>query len=87
MDGVKGVQAKDAAGLRKAIKDDEEFVLFDGEEPLFRCTPVAQALKSSENHFKYYPHDPAACLYTCWRHPRTPADAPPQEAPEPAPVP
>lgn len=87
MDGVKGVQVKDAAGLRKAVRENEEFVLFDeAGEPLFRCTPVAQALAQSKNHFLYYPHDPAACLYTCWRHPRIPADAP-QEAPEPAVVP
>ncbi len=76
MDGVKSVQAKDAAALRKAVKDDEEFVLFEGDEPLFRCTPVAQSLAKSEKHFLYYPHDPADCLYTCWRHPRVPADAP-----------
>jgi len=76
MDGVKGVQIKDAAALRKAVRDNEEFVLFDEDgEPLFRCTPIAQALAKSQKHFDYYPHDPAECLYTCWRHPRIPADA------------
>lgn len=76
MDGIKSVQAKDPAALRKAVKEGEEFVLFDEDgEPLFRCTPIAQALQKSAKHFQYYPHDPAQCLYTCWRHPRDTADS------------
>lgn len=72
MDGVKQVPVKDAAALRKAVREGEEFVLFDEDgEPLFRCTPIAQAMEKSAKHFAYYPHEPAECLYTCWRHPRT----------------
>lgn len=73
MDGIKRVQVKDAAALRKAVKDGEEFVLFDGDEPLYVATPVGQALEKSKNHVLYYPHDPSECLYTCWRHPIVPA--------------
>lgn len=83
MDGVKAVQAKDPAALRRAVKDNVEFVLFDGDEPLFRCTPVPEALASKKNFFIYYPHEPAECLYTCWRHPRegaAVADVSPQPA-------
>lgn len=77
MDGVKSVQVKDSPGLRKAVREGEEFVLFDEDgEPLFRCTPIAQALEKDAKHFQYYPHDPADCLYTCWRHPRVPQDTP-----------
>lgn len=84
MDGVKSVQAKDQAALRKAVKDGEEFVLFDGDEPLFRCTPVPQAVAAKKNFFTYYPHAPAECLYTCWRHPRESAQEPHDASPQPA---
>lgn len=86
MDGVKRVPVKDAAALRKAVKDDEEFVLFEGDEPLFRCVPVAQALAKSEAYFRHYPHPAGECLYTCWRHPRVPAQAPTADA-TPVPTP
>ena len=79
MDGIKRVQidAKDAvAQLRKAVKDDEEFVLFDGEEPLFQCVPVARVLEKAKHYLTHFPHEPAECLNTCWRHdPKVQAEA------------
>jgi hypothetical protein len=87
VNGVKNVQAKDARAVRKAIDENEEFVLFDGDEPLYRCTPVAQALEKDAKRFHYYPHDPAECLYTCWRHPRVAEQAPHDEQPVPATTP
>lgn len=71
MDSVRRVQvpAKDVA-LRKALDAGEEFVLFDGEDPVARVIPVAAEVKKNANHLKFYPHDPDACLHTCWRHQR-----------------
>lgn len=79
------VPAKDAA-LRKALDAGEEFVLFDGDEPVARVIPVAAEVKRSANRLKFYPHDPDECLHTCWRHQRRTATAAPAAAdtPEPA---
>lgn len=63
------------ADILKALDDDEEFALFKDGEPVARVVPVSQVVARSENYFKHYPHDPGECLYTCWRHPRTLADA------------
>lgn len=87
MDTARRVQvpAKDAA-LRKALDGGEEFVLFDGDEPVARVIPVAVEVRRNANRLKFYPHEPDECLYTCWRHQRQTAVAPTPEtdAPEPA---
>jgi antitoxin (DNA-binding transcriptional repressor) of toxin-antitoxin stability system len=70
-DDVKRVQVKDAAGLRKAVDDGAEFVLFNGDEPVARVTPIALALEKSKEWFQAFPHPASECLWTCWRHPRT----------------
>jgi len=63
------------AEILRAVEDDEEFVLFKDGEPVARVVPVSQAVARSAEFFTHYPHDAAECLYTCWRHPRIPADA------------
>lgn len=68
------IQAKDVA-LRKAVAEGEEFALFDGTEPIARVVPLAAEVRKNAARLKHYPHDPAECLYTCWRHKDQPKQA------------
>ncbi len=56
--------------VESAARDGEPIVVFDGDTPLSRITPMAGEMQANAPYFTHFPHDPSACFYTCWRHPR-----------------
>lgn len=54
--------------LRAALEDGDDVVLYDGDEPLGRLVSIAAEIKRRGEFFVHYPHDPAECANTCWRH-------------------
>ena len=54
--------------LRGALDGGDDVVLYDGEQPLGRVVSIAAEIKRRGEFFAHYPHDPAECANTCWRH-------------------
>jgi antitoxin (DNA-binding transcriptional repressor) of toxin-antitoxin stability system len=54
--------------LRDALKKGERLVVFDGGDPVALITGAAGELGRHKDYFVHYPHDPAECFNTCWRH-------------------
>lgn len=56
------------AVVREALRNGDELVLCDDGEPLVKLMSVAAEQKARKDFFTYYPHDPAECFNSCWRH-------------------
>lgn len=54
--------------IKEAVRDGERLMVFDGGEPLALITGSAAELGRHKDFFVHYPHDPAECFNTCWRH-------------------
>ena len=73
--------------VRDALKKGERIIVFDGGEAVALITGAAAELGRHRDFFVHYPHDPADCFNSCWRHNGgTEEDTQEQQAPaEPAP--
>lgn len=79
------IQAITPKVLREALKSsDGDIVIVDGEEPLLRLVSVAAEIRRRGDFFVQYPHDPAECFGTCWRHNGAAEADAPADAKEPA---
>lgn len=79
------IQSITPKNLRDALKSgDSDIVIVDGEEPLLRLVPVAAEIRRRGDFFVQYPHDPAECFGTCWRHNGPAEPEPAADAKEPA---
>lgn len=56
------------AAVRQALRDGDDVVLCDDGEPLVRLVSVAAEMRRRKDYFTHYPHDPAECFGSCWRH-------------------
>jgi antitoxin (DNA-binding transcriptional repressor) of toxin-antitoxin stability system len=56
------------AAVREALRNGDDIVLCDAGEPLVRLVSVAAEQKARKDFFTHYPHDPAECFNSCWRH-------------------
>lgn len=54
--------------VKDALKKGERVIVFDGGEPIALITGAAGELGRHKDFFVHYPHDPAECFNTCWRH-------------------
>lgn len=70
MTTVKQMQVSEANAktLRAAVKEGENVQLFDGGEPVAQLVISAAELKRRGDFLRLFPHDPADCFGTCWRH-------------------
>lgn len=54
--------------IQAALKKGEQIVVFDGGDPIALISGAAAELGRHKDFFVHYPHDPAECFGTCWRH-------------------